>query len=145
MRRAWIAAIGFALSGLLTAGCDTGGNGAKKAEEGTKKTVERAKEALKEAGREAKEAVKEAGKELKEAAHAAKVKIVDPMRAELPKFEEKMKDLSGEKLAKAKEKLAEFKKQLADFEAAAPDKWESLKEGLHKSYDDLKQAMKQDK
>ena len=55
----------------------------------------------------------------------------------LPKIEEKIKGLSGEAATKAKEKFEQFKKLLEDFKAAAPDKWESLKDALMEKYHEL--------
>ena len=71
-------------------------------------------------------------------ARLAAVKLVEE---ELPKVEEKIKGLSGESATKAKEKFEQFKKLLQQFKLAAPDKWEALKEGLMKEYDELKKLV----
>src|SRR5438309_11690718 len=44
-----------------------------------------------------------------------------------------------------KEKLEEFKRLLEQFKAAAPGKWEALKDGLKKSFDELKELVGMDK
>jgi hypothetical protein len=67
--------------------------------------------------------------------------VIKPVEEALPKIEEKLKGLSGESATKAKEKFEEFKKLLEQFKTAAPDKWEALKEGLVKAYDDLKKLV----
>ena len=119
MTRIWMAAVASVLCGLLVAGCEKASSAAKKIEEGAKK-----------AAGQAKEAAKEAKESAKEATEAAKVAVLKPIEEALPKIEEKIKGLKEESATKAKAKLEEFKKLLEQFKAAAPDKWEALKDVL---------------
>jgi hypothetical protein len=128
-----MAAVGLVVCGLLVAGCEPASSASKKAEEGVKKAAGQAKEAAK----EAKEAAKEA-------ADAARVAFLKPIQDALPKIEEKVKGLSGETATKAKEKLADFTKLLGQLKSAAPDKWESLKDGLMKAFNELKKLVGMD-
>jgi hypothetical protein len=111
---------GFVVCALLLSGCDSTNNAAKRVEEGAKKVAAEVKVLA------------------KEAAEEAKVAVIKPVEEALPKIEEKIKGLSGEAAAKAKEKFEECKKLLEDFKSAAPGKWQSLKAGLIKSFDELK-------
>jgi hypothetical protein len=129
MMRISIAGVGLLVCGLL-AGCNPATDAAKKVEQGAKKAAGHAVEAAKEAKESAKEAI-----------DAAKVAVLKPIQDALPKIEEKIKGLSGENATKAKEKFEEFKRLLEQFKAAAPDKWESLKEGLMKQFDELKKLV----
>jgi hypothetical protein len=133
MMRKWMAAVGLVVCGLLVAGCEVASSAGKKAEEGAKKAAGQAKEAAKEAKESAKEAV-----------DAARVAVLKPIQEVLPKIEEKIKGLSGETATKAKEKLADFTKLLEQFKSAAPDKWESLKDGLIKAFNELKKLVGMD-
>jgi hypothetical protein len=105
---------------LLVAGCDSANNAAKKVEAGAKKVAGEVKVLA------------------KEAAEEVKIAVIKPVEEALPKIEEKIKGLSGEAATKAKEKFEECKKLLEDFKSAAPGKWQSLKDGLIKSFDELK-------
>jgi hypothetical protein len=152
MMRTWKTALGLVVCGLLIAGCDTASSGSKKVEEGAKKVADKAKELGHEAKEDAKiaaektkevankvaEKTKEAAKEV---AEKAKTLVIKPIEEGLPKIEEKIKGLSGDAATKAKEKLADFKKLLEQFKDSAPEKWESLKEGLAKAYDELKKLV----
>jgi hypothetical protein len=131
MMRAWVAGVGFVACALLVAGCD---GAAKKAEEGVKGAAGEVREVAKKAAGE----VREVAKGTKETADAAKLAVLKPVEEALPKIEEKIKGLSGESATKAREKLEEFKKLLEQFKSAAPEKWQSLKDGLMKSFDELK-------
>jgi hypothetical protein len=126
--------VGIAVLGVLAAGCDQAKNAATKVEEKAKKEATQA-EAL----------AKHAKEDVKEAAEKAKLSVVKPIEEELPKIEEKIKELSGESATKAKAKFEEFKKLLAQFKSASPDKWESLKDGLVKEFDELKKLVGQAK
>jgi hypothetical protein len=130
MLRAWMLSVGFVVLGLLAAGCDTAKNAATKVEEGAKKGASQAEELA-----------KRAKEDVKEVADKAKLAVIKPIEEELPKIEEKIKHLSGESATKAKEKFEEFKKLLEQFKSAAPDKWESLKEGLMKEFEELKKLV----
>jgi DNA anti-recombination protein RmuC len=167
MMRTWMASVGLVVCGLLVAGCDSTNSAAKKVEEGAKKAASEAtegakkaageakevakqaageaKEVAKQAAGEAKEVAKAAKEKAKEAADAAKLAVLKPVEEALPKIEEKIKGLSGESATKAKEKFEEFKKLLEQFKSAAPEKWESLKAGLMKSFDELKKLVGIDK
>jgi hypothetical protein len=156
MMRTCMASVGLVVCGLLVAGCDTTNSAAKKADEVAKKAAGEVKEAAKdvkegakEAAKEVKEGAKEVAQEAKEgakkAADAAKLAVLKPVEDALPKIEEKIKALSGESATKAKQKFEEFKKLLEQFKSAAPEKWESLKDGLMKSFDDLKKLVGMDK
>jgi hypothetical protein len=134
MVRTWMAVVALATGGALIAGCNTGTSAAKKLE----------KEASKAAG-QAKEAAQEAKEAAKESVEAARLAVLKPIQDALPKIEEKIKGLSGETATKAKEKYEEFKKLLDDFKSAAPDKWESLKDGLMKAFGELKTLVGMDK
>src|SRR5262245_44558834 len=114
MIRTWMVGIGFAVCGLLAAGCEAANSAAKKAGEG------------------AKEAAKQVKETAKEVADTAKTAVLKPIQAAMPQIEEKIKGLSGETLTKAKEKFEAFKKLLEQFQSAAPDKWETLKGELMK-------------
>lgn len=162
MIRKLMMTLGVVGAGFLATGCGGGSSGApgketikdlkEKAAEAGKEMKEKAAEASKEvkekaseAGKEVKEKASEAGKEVKEAAvkagEAAKAAFIKPIQDALPKIEEKMKGLSGDSLAKAKVKFDEIKKLLADFDKAGPDKWESLKEGVTKAFEELKKLV----
>ena len=125
---------GFVVLGLLAAGCDTANNAATRIKEDAKKEASQAKDLAK----RAKEEVKE---DVKEAADKARLAVIKPVEEELPKIEEKIKGLSGETATKAKEKFEQFKKLLQQFKLAAPDKWEALKDGLMKEFDELKKLV----
>jgi hypothetical protein len=122
--------VGFVVLGLLAAGCDTARNAATRAEEGAKKEADKAKELAQKAEEGA-----------KEAADKARLAVIKPIEEELPRIEEKIKGLSGDSATKAKEKFEEFKERLGQFKSAAPDKWESLKDGLMKDFEDLKKLV----
>jgi gas vesicle protein len=122
MMRTWIATVGLAVCGLLVAGCGQSA-GTKGSADEVKKDINKIKEVA------------------KEAADAAKAKVVKPIEEALPKIEEKIKGLSGETATKAKESFEALKKHLEDFKTAAPDKWESLKEGMLKEFDELKKLV----
>jgi len=118
----------------LAAGFDTANNAATRSREGAEKEASQAKDLAK----RAKEEVKE---DVKEAADKARLTVIKPVEEELPKIEEKIKGLSGESATKAKEKFEQFKKLLQQFQSAAPDKWEALKDGLMKEFDELKKLV----
>ena len=117
----------FTCAGLvvctLLAGCDKANTAAKRAEEEAKK-----------AGAEAKELAKESEEK-------AKVAVVRPIEEALPKIEDKIKGLSGEAATKAKEKLADLKRLLEEVKTSAPAQWNSLKERLERSFEELKKAV----
>ena len=140
MIRKLMMTLGVVGAGFLATGCGGGSSGAP-----GKETIKDLKEKASEAGKEMKEKATEAGKEVKEAAakagEAAKAAFIKPIQDALPKIEEKMKGLSGDSLAKAKVKFDEIKKLLADFDKAGPDKWESLKEGVTKAFEELKKLV----
>jgi hypothetical protein len=121
MIRTWIVSVGFVALGLLATGC--GSEGAKKL------------------ASEAKDVAKIAKQDVKEVVDEAKLAVIKPIEEALPKIEEKIKGLSGESATKAKEKFEEFKKSLEQFKTAAPGKWESLKEGLVKEFEELKKLV----
>jgi hypothetical protein len=134
MTRIWKAGVAFVLCGLLIAGCEKASSAAKKVEEGAKKAASQAKEAAKDAKESAKEATE-----------AARVAVLKPIEDALPKIEEKIKGLKEESATKAKAKLEEFTKLLKQFKAAAPEKWEALKDGLMKAFEELKKLVGMDK
>jgi hypothetical protein len=123
----WLLCIGFVVLGLLAAGCDTAKNAATKVEAEVKK--------------ESTDLAKRAKEDVKEVAEKARLAVIKPIEEELPKIEEKIKGLSGETATKAKEKFEAFKKLLDQFKSAAPDKWESLKDGLLKEFEELKKLV----
>jgi hypothetical protein len=130
MVRAWVPYSGFVVLGLLAAGCDTAKNAATKVEAEAKAGASQAKDLA-----------KHAKDDVKEAAEKAKLAVIKPIEEELPKIEEKIKGLSGETATKAKEKFEAFKKLLDQFKSAAPDKWEALKDGLLKEFEELKKLV----
>jgi DNA anti-recombination protein RmuC len=130
MMRIRCVSVGFVAGALFVTSCDSSNSAAKKAEEGAKKAASEAKELAKKAASEVKEGAKEA-------ADAAKLAVLKPVEEALPKIEEKIKGLSGESATKAQEKFDEFKKLLGEFKSAAPEKWQSLKDGLMKSFEEL--------
>jgi hypothetical protein len=146
MIRMWNTSVGFVVCALLVAGCtDSTKSAAKKAEQGAKKAAGAAGEVLKEAASEVREVATEAAneakvlaKEAREAAHAARVAYLKPVEDSLPKMEEKIKALTGEGAAMAKEKFADLKKRVDEARTAAPETWQSLKDGLTKSFDEVK-------
>ena len=138
MKRIWLATITAVICGLLVTGCYRTSTAAKKIEEGATKAASRAKESAKEAAKEVKEVAKEA-------TDLAKDKILKPIHEALPKIEDKIKGLREESAIKAKEKLEELKVLLEKFKSAAPDKWEALKDGLMKAFNDLKKLVGMDK
>jgi hypothetical protein len=130
MVRTWVLSVGFAVLGSLAAGCDSAKNAATRVEAGAKKEASQATDLA-----------KRAKEDVKEAADKARLAVIKPVEEELPKIEEKIKGLSGESATQAKEKLEAFKKLLEQFKSAAPDKWESLKDGLMKEFDELKKLV----
>ena len=130
MARTWMLSVGFVVLGLLAAGFDTAKNAATKVEEKAKQEASQAEDLAK----RAKEGVKEA-------ADKARLAVIKPVEEELPRIEEKIKGLSGDSATKAKEKFEEFKERLGQFKSAAPDKWESLKDGLMKEFEELKKLV----
>jgi len=116
--------------GLFALGCDSAKTAASKAED---------------AAKSAEGAAKGAQEAAKKAAEAAKTAVVKPIEEALPKIEEKIKGLSGDALTKAKEKYEQVKKMIAEFQAAGPEKWESLKDGLTKAFAELKTMVGLDK
>ena len=130
MVRTWKLSVGFAVLGLLAAGCDTAKNAATKVEEKAKQEASQAEDLA-----------KRAKDDVKAAAEKAKLAVVKPVEAELPKIEEKIKELSGESATQAKGKFEAFQKRLEEFKSASPDKWESLKDGLMKEFEELKKLV----
>jgi hypothetical protein len=120
MIRTCMTRVCFVACALMVAGCDSTNKAAKKVEEGAKSVAAEVKVLA------------------KEAAEEAKVAVIKPVEEALPKIEEKIKGLSGETAAKAKEKFVESKKLLEEFKSAAPGQWQSLKDGLIKSFEELK-------
>jgi hypothetical protein len=112
--------------GLFAIGCDSAKTAASKAQD---------------AAKSAEGAAKDAKEAAMKAAEAAKTAVVKPIEEALPKIEEKIKGLSGDAMTKAKEKYEAFKKLIAEFKAAGPEKWESLKDGLTKAFDELKKMV----
>jgi hypothetical protein len=152
MTRNWLTGVGFVACVVLISGCDAASTAAKKAGEGAKDAAGKVKEVAKEGAAKVKEVAKEGAAKAKEVAKEvkeeagevmdkAKVAIIKPIEDALPKLEEKMKGLSGDAATKAKEKFEAFKKMLEEFKTAAPDKWQSLKEGLMKAFEDLKKMI----
>jgi hypothetical protein len=78
-------------------------------------------------------------------ADEAKLAFLNPIHEALPNIEEKIMGLNGESATKAKEKLEGFKKLLEEFKSTAPGKWEAQKDGLMKSFDELKKLVGIDK
>ena len=130
MVRTWKLSVGFVVLAVLAAGCDTAKNAATRVEEGAKKEASQATDLA-----------KRAKEDVKEAADKARLAVIKPVEEELPKIEEKIKGLSGETATKAKEKFEQFKKLLQEFKSATPDKWEALKDGLMKEFDELKKLV----
>jgi hypothetical protein len=139
--------IGLVVCALLVAGCNQ-----KKTEDALKKAAGEAKVLASEAAGEAKvlagEAAKEAkvlakaaSNEAKELTKEAKEVIIRPVEEALPKIEEKIKGLSGETATKAQEKFGEFKKLLEQLKTAAPERWNELKDGMIKSFEELKKLV----
>jgi hypothetical protein len=130
MVRTWRLSVGFVVLAFLAAGCDTAKNVATKVEEKAKQEATQAEDLA-----------KRAKDDVKEAAEKAKLAVIKPIEADLPKIEEKIKELTGEAATKAKEMFGAFKKHLDEFKSASPDKWESLKEGLVKEFNELKKLV----
>ena len=137
MNRTSLMVTGLLACCVLVLGCE-GSPAAKKVDEKTKAGVDAVKSATKEGVKDVKEAATGA-------ADMARDAVVKPIQEFLPKIEEKISGLSGDAKTKATEKLEEVKKLLEDIKAAAPDKWESLKSGLVKSFDELKKMVGMDK
>ena len=130
MVRTWMLSGGFVVLGVLAAGCDTAKNAATMVEKGAKEEASQATDLA-----------KRAKDDVKEAADKARLAVIKPVEEELPKIEEKIKELSGESATKAKAKFEEFKKRLEEFKSAPPDKWESLKDELLKEFEELKKLV----
>jgi hypothetical protein len=130
MVRTRVLSVGLVVLGLLAAGCDTAKNAATMVEK-----------AAKEEASQATDLAKRAKEDVKEGADKARLAVIKPVEDELPKIEEKIKGLSGESATQAKEKLEAFKKSLEQFKSAPPDKWESLKDGLMKEFEELKKLV----
>jgi hypothetical protein len=130
MSRSPVVGLMVAACALLAAGC-----------EGAKTASSQAKEAAKEAAKGAQEATKEAQEVAKRAADAAKATFAKPIEDALPKIEEKIKGLKGDAMTKAQEKYESVKKMVEELKSVGPDKWESLKDGLTKAFDELKKLV----
>jgi len=107
---------------------------AEKAGEKVKDVGEKASEKAKDVGEKAKDAAEKAMKEGKEAA----LKTINDT---LPKLEDKIKSLSGDKLKEATSKLEGLKKLIEDFKNSDAASWETTKEKLMKAYDELKKLV----
>src|SRR5262245_18985829 len=82
----------------------------------------------KETADKAKESAEKAMKEGKEA-------VLKPIMDSIPKIEEKIKGLTGDKLKDATAKFDDFKKMLDNFESADASKWAGMKEELIKKFE----------
>jgi len=127
MMRIRIGSVGFLVCALVVTGCDSTNSAAKKAEEEAKK-----------AAGEVKDVAKGVKQSARETADEARLAFLKPVEEALPSIEKKIEGLSGESATKAKEKLEDFKKLLGQVKSASPDKWQSLRDELTKSFDELK-------
>jgi hypothetical protein len=114
MTRTLMAGVSLVICAFLAAGCDK----------------QKAEQAMKNAASQAKELTKE-----------TREVALKPIEEALPKIEEKIKSLSGEGKIKAEEAFGEVKKLLEQCKAAAPEKWQELKDKLVRSFDDLKKLV----
>jgi hypothetical protein len=64
-----------------------------------------------------------------------------PIADALPKIEEKIKDLTGDKKTAALAKLDELKKSLSDFKTIDAAKMGEAKDKLLKAFDELKKMV----
>jgi len=137
MKRTWhklAAGVALAAGPVLAVGCDGAKDAAKKAEKAGGDAVKD----VKKTGDDAKAKV---GEVADKAADAAKTAIIDPIKDLLPKIEEKIKGLTGDKMTAAKEQFDKLKKLVADFSAAPADKVKELGEELKKVFDELKKSV----
>ena len=119
-------ALGLALvlGMFVVVGCD----------EVKKSTSQQAQNVSKHAGESLDKAKETAEKAMKEGKEA----VVKPIMDSLPKIEEKIKAMTGDKLKEATAKFDDFKKSLDDFKSADASKWAGMKEELIKKFEDLK-------
>ena len=86
--------------------------------------------------------LEEAGKkDAEEVMAKGKAEFVKPIEAMVPKIEEKIKGLSGDAKATATTKLDELAALIKEFKAAAPDKWEGMKEKLTEKLAEVKKLV----
>ena len=138
MVRKLVVALGVLACGVLAIGCDSTSSAAKKAGNAASGAASQAADAAKDAAKDAKEAASDAASK---AADAAKTAIIEPIKAMMPKIEEKLKGLSGETLTKAKEKYDALKKLVEEFTAAPGDKTRDLGEKLKAAFEELKKLI----
>jgi dynactin complex subunit len=144
MLRKLAVSLAFVVGLILLAGCDV----AKNVSEAKKDLGDKAKEAAdkaKEGGDKAIDKAKEAGEKIKDEAKEAKAKleeaVVKPISDGIPKIEEKIKGMSGEKADEAKQKLADLKKSLEEFKTFDAAKMADAKDKILKSFEDLKKMV----
>jgi len=129
MLRRLAVAMGVAAACGLAAGCG-GSSGSIGSPPGG--TLDKMKDAVAAGEAKAKEAAEGA-----EA--AAKETVVKPIVDAYPKIEEKIKAMSGGAAKAAGEKFEALKNLVNEFKTA--EKWEDLKDKLHKAFEDLKKAV----
>jgi len=113
----------------------------EKAKESAEKAGEKAKEAGAKVGEKAKEVGEKATEAGEKAVKAGKDAVVKSVSDAMPKIEEKIKDLSGDKLQQATAKLKELKSLLEDFKTSDAASWEASKEKLMKVFEELKKMV----
>jgi hypothetical protein len=103
----------------------------------------------------AKEEIKRAASATAEAAAAKRDQYAEEMKAQLASLDTKIAELKEksskaagqakkdfeQKLAGAKVRHADAAKKLDDLKTASAERWEKLKEGLGKAFDDLKKVV----
>jgi hypothetical protein len=124
MSRAVLSLVGLAVAAVLTAGCDD-----KKSSGSV--SLPTSVKSLEESGK----------KEAEELMAKGKAEFLKPIEAMVPKIEEKIKGLSGDAKATATTKLDELTALVKDFKAAAPDKWEGMKEKLTEKLAEIKKLV----
>jgi len=126
-------ALGLALvlGMFVVVGCDEVKKSTSAGAQNVSKHAGESLDKAKETADKAKETAEKAMKEGKEA-------VLKPIMDSLPKIEEKIKAMTGDKLKDATAKFDDFKKALDDFKSADASKWAGMKEELMKKFEDLK-------
>ena len=135
---------GFTLAAV--AGLAIGCTEAKK-DEAPKKTSEYAEKMKEEsakrdnAGNRVKEAVDKGVDKGKEVATEGKDALVKKIEEYYPKFEDKIKSLTGDASTKAKDAFEALKKQVTEFKAAPADKLKEMGDALTVKFEELKKTL----
>jgi hypothetical protein len=102
---------------------------------------EAAKDAASKEGAKAKETANKVMDEASKKLSEAKEGVLKPITEMLPKIQEKISALTGDKAKDAQAKFEEFKKLLEEYKGSAGEKAGELKDKLLKAFEDLKKMV----